>query len=611
VKRNVSNFLDLVQAVYLDACAKCIADVSDLRDIETIESRVEEEGLSFLTITLPEFCKIFERSLQLGYFDPAGFRYFHRKRGGIPEFLRGILGQIFDIETGRLKDEVYPPNIEAVRQICLLFKKLEVPCTPEREAKALDNFVEVEQLNERFQLREDDRESFSRVSSVLWHNMLADIQPDMFVPRHGPGATAEGVRGNSKYLWQRWYERLEPYFPFFPMCYSYSAFGEGVFEKVTFVPEEEEDPVRVTLVPKTLKAPRVIAIEPVCMQYAQQAVQSVLVKRIERYWLTRGHVNFTDQTVNQNLALTSSKTGRYATIDLSDASDRVLLDVAALVFESNPILWDSIQACRSRAAILPDGRLVSPLRKFASMGSALCFPVEAMVFYTICVIALLDNRNLPYISKYIYDVTRDIFVYGDDLIVPADEAIAVLDYLQKYHCKVNTSKTFVTGKFRESCGVDAYDGEEVTPTYLRHMPPQNRQQAPELVSWVATANNFYRKGYWRAASLMFCTCERLLGELPYVSPTSPGLGRVSLLGYRSIGRWNGSNHVFEEKAWTPVTVYSSDNIDGYPALQKCLLSLEKRQTNLVGQLEDIDKRHLERTALRGAIALQRRWVPAT
>jgi len=542
--------------------------------------------------------------------------------------MRGLLGQIFDSETGRLLDEVYPPTIEAVRQICLLFKKVEIQCTPEREKKALDNFVQVEQLNELFELREESRSDFQIVSSLLWDDMLVGLQPSAFVPRHGPGATAEGIRGNSKYSWQRWHERLEPYFPFFNMCYSYSAYGEEAFEIVTFVPEQDEQPVKVTLVPKTLKAPRVIAIEPVCMQYAQQAVQDVLVAHLERYVLSSGHVNFTDQSINQSLALTSSKTGQFATIDLSDASDRVLLDLAAIMFKSNPILWDAIYACRSKAAILPDGRVISPLHKFASMGSALCFPVEAMVFYTICVIALLKSRNLPYSYANVYDVSRDIFVYGDDLIVPTQDAIVVLDYLQRYHCKVNTSKTFVAGRFRESCGVDAYDGEEVTPTYLRHLRPKNKQQVRQLISWVATANSFYLKGYWRAASLMFCTCERILGRLPYVSPLSSALGRVSLLGYRSIDGWDGKTQSFRLKGWVPTTVYRSDNVDGYSALQKCLLSLERRTNNIVGSPEfergafdalgrrrifpqSIDKGHLSRSALRGAVALKRRWVPAT
>lgn len=617
-----------MQAVYLDACAKCSANVSDKRDLKTIKSRVKKEGLSFLTITLPRFCRDFEQALARGGIDSTLFLNF-KKSGVYPAFLQGILSRLFDRETGRLSHEAESPTyVEAVRQICLLFKKVELQCTPERERAALDNYVDVELLNESFQLREDYRSIFRSVSSVLWYNMLAGLQPSTFVPRHGPGATAEGIRGNAKYSWQYWYDRLEHYFPLLGNGYSDSAALEEEFEKVTFVPESEELPVKVTLVPKTLKTPRVIAIEPVCMQYAQQAVSDALVRTIETYWLTRGHVNFTDQSINQNLALTSSKDGRFGTIDLSDASDRVLLDLASLLFAEVPDLWDLILACRSKAAILPDGRLVSPLAKFASMGSALCFPVESMVFYTICVVARLRKHNLPIDPTNIYNVSRDIYVYGDDIVIPVDDADTITDHLHEYHCKVNSSKSFWTGMFRESCGTDAYAGENVTPTYLRHMPPCDRRQARELLSWVSTANQFYLKGYWRTASLMFCTCEKILGSLPYVSPESSGLGRISYLGYRSAERWNDRLQRLEVRCWVPSLVYRCDSIDGYSALQKCLLSLERRTNNIVGYPEyeagtsdvlgrrlvsptPVDKAHLRRTARRGAVTLKLRWVSAT
>jgi hypothetical protein len=600
----------------------------------TIKSRVEAEGVSFLTITLPTFAKDFERSLANGYIDSTLFAGF-RKCGAIPSFLRGMLSLIFDRETGRILDEssVTPILVESVRQVCLFFKKVELPCSPERDRAALDNFLQVEQLNKDFEASAEDVEYFRRTSDMLWSNMLGVVRLDMLVPRHGPGATAEGILGNSKYSWQFWYERLEPYFGFFGSAYSVCAYDDAEVEKVAFIPVQEELPVKVTLVPKTLKGPRIIAIEPVCMQYAQQAIQKALYELLESHWLTRGHVNFTDQSINQELALISSKTGQYATIDLSDASDRVLHSLAMEMFAGNPDLRDAIEACRSTAARLPDGRIISPLTKFASMGSALCFPVEAMYFYTICIVALLKQHNLPVTQRNIYNVSRGVYVYGDDIIVPIDSAGTVLDHLHKYHCKVNSAKTFVTGKFRESCGVDAYNGVEVTPQYLRRLRPENRQQVQRLLSWVATANRLYLKGYYRTAFLMFCTCEEILGPLPQVSPDSPALGRVFYSEFVPPKRWDEDTQCWFYRQWVPSVVYRSDRVDGYPALTKSLLSLERRKGSLpdesylpssvgvaLGKWEHwergfvplvSDEHHLERTARRGAVSLKRRWVPAT
>lgn len=612
MKSNVSDYLVLVTHIYRDATSLCTADVSDLRDLKTIRSRVKDEGLSFLTITLPSFCADFDKSLERGFIDSKCFRNFGKYRA-IPHFLRGMLSRIFDLETGRIYDQTddftsaVSPIISCVRQICLAFKKVELSCAPKRNAAALNSFVTVEHSFEMFSLPREERESFSRVSSMLWGNMLHDLRVSDVLPRHGPGATADRITGNQKYVWRRWHERLEPYFPIAGLGYINTEDVERQLEGVSFVSSEREQPVRVTLVPKTLKGPRVIAIEPSCMQYTQQGIRAELYARIESNWLTGQHINFTDQTINQSHAMSGSKDGLLATIDLSDASDRVPRDLALEMFRCNPDLRDAIDACRSTHAELPSGAVIGPLRKFASMGSALCFPVEAMYFYTICVKALLRAQSLPETYRSLEIVGRQVYVYGDDIIVPSAYADTVIEHLQWYNCKVNSAKTFVSGKFRESCGVEAYAGYDVTPTYVRQEPPDNRRQVSRLISWVATANLFYKRGFWSTAQHMFSRVERHLGKLPYVSETSGLLGRFSFLGYRTVERWSVKYQRLEVKAWCPRSVRATDRIEGNAALMKSLLKLE----GLIDLWAERDARHLERFELHGEVAIQRRWSPVT
>jgi len=526
-----------------------------------------------------------------------------------------MLGLLFDRETGRLKDDSplsRPPSVYAdilvgaIRQICRAFSKVQLDCTPEREKAAMEGFISTELELSSKQVSDHFRDLFGRVSDLLWTGCLSGITLEDCRPKHGPGHTAEGLVGNRKYLWQYWHERLESYFPFLGTALPLGASLEKEFEKVTFLSPENELPVRVVSVPKTLKAPRIIAIEPSCMQFVQQGIRDTLYKRIAGWKLSAGHVNFRDQSINQRLALDASKTGEYATIDLSEASDRVPLDLAMRMFDCNPVLRDAILACRSTSALLPDGRVIGPLKKFASMGSALCFPVEAMYFYTSCVVASLRIQNLPIDFESIRKVTRGIYVYGDDIVVYRSHAVAVLDYLQEYLCKVNLKKSFWNGKFRESCGVDAYDGESVTPTYIRELPPKNRRQAERIISWIRTAGLFYKRGYWLTASYMYSTCEKFLGSLPWVSEECAGLGRISFLGGRSVERWNPTLHRLEVKAWVPEPVYRTDRLDDYAALAKALDSLEL--PDLVR--ETMDPNHLTRTARYGAVALKRRWVVA-
>lgn len=634
MKSNVSDQLDLVYCIYKDACTLCIADVSDFRDLSYIRSRLENEGMSFLTITLPNFASDFERALANGQIDSTMFQGF-RKIGSIPAFLQGMTSHVFEKETGRIYNEIPPqqlsPFVDAIRQICLSYKKVVLPCTPEREYMALQRFIENEHDFNEFSLREEDQSHFRTVSSVLWDTMVSRFRLADCTPRHGPGATSEGVSGNQKFSWSEWNDRLEPYFPLVGTGYPLGiSTASEEFEKVTIIPQEEERPVRVVLVPKTLKSPRVIAIEPCCMQFVQQGIRDLLYKGLESSRYSKGHINFRDQSINQELALTSSSTGRLATIDLSDASDRVPRDLALEMFRCNPDFQDAIDACRSTKALLPDGREIDSLKKFASMGSALCFPIEAMYFYTICVVALLRLQNLPATPRNVYKVSRSVYVYGDDIIVPTTYAIGILDYLQRYNCKVNPNKTFVSGNFRESCGMDAYGGERVTPVYLRHMFPKDTRQHDAIVSWVATSNLFYKKGFWNTALFMRKRIERLLGPLPYVSEDSSVVGHYSYLGYVSVSRWNRDLQSFEIRGLVPEPVYRSDKLDGYGALSKSLRRLEasfdqglrfpvlSEEEGIVSPMGGVrtvplsqDPLHLERSARRGVVALKRRWAPAT
>lgn len=603
MKSHESELLEVAYCVYKDAVAKCTDVTLDVRDLLTLKSRFEDEGLSFLTITLPTFGKDFDLSLAQGGIDPTLFRSF-KKRAKAPAFLQGFFSHIFD-EAGRIHDEPSVAAIEGVRQLAYVFKKLQTPCTPKRVGKALTKFTEAEHVFEKPLLQEDVT-YFRSVSRTLWGSVFGGANAlARAIPKHGPGATAEKLSGNAKFLLQRWHDRLEPYFPLLDYAFANAdARFSKEFEKVTIVPVSEEQPVRVVPVPKTLKTPRIIAIEPVCMQYAQQALSGRITNLIEAHPLTSGHVNFTDQSVNRGLALSSSNDGRFATLDLSSASDLVPYELALSMFDSDPDLMGAVAACRSTSAQMPDGDVI-PLRKFASMGSALCFPVEAMYFYTICIAALLRKRNLPVSLPSIKEVKESVFVYGDDIIVPSGESEEVTCALHKYYCKVNVRKSFSVGKFRESCGMDAFGGDEVTPTYLRQLPPSNLQNANALISWVATSNLFYKRGYWRTASALINRVEKITGLLPVVGPQCAGLGLESFQNAVSIKRWNSRYQVPEVRTWQPMPVFQADVLDGYPALLKSLLRLRTLDVNSPGEG---DTRHLERTARHGAVTLKRRWM---
>lgn len=635
----MKSLMRLLECVLADASTWC--STSTTRDLKRITRRVEHEGVSFLTIALPAFASDFERSLELGRIDSSLFMGFH-KRGALPELFRGLLSRVFDTSTGDLLGEVDPLAVHAVRQVCLLFKKVLLPCSNKRERKAFGNFVETDTSVRVFEeslaaywtsmpdsfeaspnardsesntIRDGDRavarhqrghspaqlEHFKRVSRLLWSSLFTidsfRVDHDRVIPRHGPGATAERISANARFNIRRWHSRLDEWFPAADFVVPNSGFVDELRE-LTIVPPESEDPVRVVTVPKTLKTPRIIAIEPACVQYTQQALLEMTVKRLEDYGPTRGHVNFTDQTVNQTLARRSSKDGRLATIDLKDASDRVSARLVWEMLETQKTFRSMLFSCRSTRADVP-GHGVVRLHRFASMGSAMCFPIEAMVFYTIVLSAIHRASGRQLTPNSLKKARRGVRVYGDDIIVPVEYVQVVKNELEWFNLRVNANKSFWTGKFRESCGLDAYDGVQVTPVYVRRLLPTSHRNTEELVSAVSLGNQFYKNGYWKTASYLRSYVGRL-ANVPIVSENSSILGWNSYRTLYEVQRYCYKLHRWLVKGPSIGTVLRHDPLSGHGALMKFFL---KR-----GSDPYQDVKHLERYGRPLSVYTKTRWA---
>jgi hypothetical protein len=395
----------LLQCVLADAGTRCGTSTS--KDLKKILARVEAEGLSFLTITLPKFGKDFEKALDERMVAQHLFVGFQRD-GCLPKFLSGFTSLIFSTGDGRLLDEPSIDAIWCVRQISNLFGKTYLPCSDARNKAAFDAYVKCEnQLKVLDQsIDYDDFRRAQRIATVVFGDVLSKVDRKIFdgdlIPKHGPGATADRLRGNAKYNLRSWTVRLQEVFEeseyLFP---SVSHFLES--PPTELIEPGAEMPVRVITVPKTLKTPRIIAIEPAVMQYMQQAILRELVPLLERSdYLCSNFIGFTDQTPNQEMAREGSLTGELATLDLSEASDRVSNQLVRCLF--SPFTWFSrgLDATRSRKADVP-GHGVIRLAKFASMGSALCFPIEAMVFVTLVFYGIEKVLRRPLTNKDLLD----------------------------------------------------------------------------------------------------------------------------------------------------------------------------------------------------------------
>ncbi len=612
----MKSLVDLLEHLLHDCGRKSGANV--LRDVETLRSRVKHEGDSFITITLPNFCRDFERSLDQGRIVPGSFASFGKLRSGIPEFLRGFLHNVFG-QDGCLRESPSIDCIRSVRQLCLFGKKIQRPCSKERELDAVAAYKACEdEIGSDYAEPGKLRTYFRRVAALLCGSLyLTDPQIlEDLVPKHGPGATQERIMGNQKWRFRRWHYRLVR------AGFTFGKYGqaqtdwmglEDMDQWPRFVEPADEDPVRVVFVPKTLKSPRVIAVEPVCMQFAQQALKQVLVNRLERGYFSAGHINFKAQQRNQNLARLGSQSGQYATIDLSEASDRVSVSHVESLLASCPGFLRLVMAARSTCAELPTGERIT-LKKFASMGSALTFPLESMVFFTAIIASRLARAGNYPTARNVHASGRDVWVYGDDLIVPADEASAVCEDLEALGFKVNHSKSFWTGKFRESCGVDAYAGVEITPVYLRRDCPASRADVPGILSIVSTADQLWKAGYFETSTALRKAVERIVGPLPAVREDSPALGwRNHYSEVVARRRWNKALQREEIRVLVPFSPEDPDPLDGDGALAKCYRIMQGRRPvhELLPHVEESSSspEHLECSVTPYGVTLTRRWVP--
>jgi len=576
---------------------------SALRDLKTVTKRVENEGLSFLTITLPTFAKDLEKGLEQGFVDRnlfSGFTF----QAGTPQLFGGFLDLIFDRCDGRLLDN---PNVDAIRglrQLTLMFSKIKLRCAPERELNAIRKYIQCEE-----EVRASDRSfeahkaDFERIGAMLFSQVFTEIDREVYYgnirPKHGSGSTADRLRGNSKYLQVEWTSRLEKTFPMSEnVFHSYSAYL-AKYDQLSILEPGEERPVKVVLVPKTLKTPRVIAMEPTCMQYMQQALLETIVEKLERDDILSNLISWKSQIPNQDLALLGSQFGDLATLDMSEASDRVSNQHVRSLLHRFPSFLEGVDATRSRKADVP-GFGVLRLAKFASMGSALCFPFEAMVFLTVIFLGIERKLNLPLTRKTIKGLVGKVRVYGDDIIVPTDFVDSVIATLEDFGLKVNSNKSFWKGKFRESCGKDYYNGDDVSVVRLRSLFPTSRKDTSEIVSTVEFRNHLYKAGYWTAVRRLDQWIEELI-PFPAVLTESQGLGRFSFLGH-SEERWHPTlHHPLVKAGVIKVKLPKSDISDeGNAALTKFFL---KR-----GDLPFADREHLVYSGRPVTIDINYRWV---
>lgn len=280
---------------------------------------------------------------------------------------------------------------------------------------------------------------------------------------------------------------------------------------------------KTIFVPKSYKTFRTISMEPTTLMYFQQGVWREIDRLVRANGYLRSRLDFHNQLRNQSLAQEGSIARNYATIDLSSASDSVSYKLVKEVFRGTRLLR-YIVATRSRTTFLPDGRQII-LKKFAPMGSALCFPIETLIFAAVCELVTQEFR-----------VDHKYSVYGDDIIVPTQCVESVIRVLTSLGFRVNLEKSFhhTTCWFRESCGGEYCDGYDVTPMRVSRNYA-SREHGVRLTALIESANIAYQKQFRYLRSFFLLELRRS-GFTTLFAPTAALSDNYT--NYHAEQRWN-------------------------------------------------------------------------
>lgn len=506
------------------------ADVGlDSTTVDYVLRRARFEGLAFLTVTLPKLAKSVLLSLEIGVFQrPTDFAW----KGKSLRHFRSFLDRIFDYKSGAVLSDVCPLALAQLRQFCEYFYKLANKFTPAQQSQAEENYLQIE---------EDCNSSFGDESHInqmrrnieRFYGLTGTCVDDVFRasrPRFGPGAFfgSEMTRNFAEYkLLPAEYigtARVDQR-PFSGYFKSYPSSPE----RITLV--EEGKVSKVLFVPKDSRGPRVISKEPLHLLKSQMSFFGWMSNLLERS--TNYRINFVSQRKNRDLALQGSIDRSWSTLDLKDASDRISLKLCKELFRNIPSVWYFVTRLRSTHTVLPSGRSIR-LKKLSGMGSGITFPILALISHAAISTRVSCRTGLDYRK-----VSQRVYVYGDDVVVPREWYDFAIEGLTLANLRVNVSKSFTKGFFRESCGGDYYCGQDVTPVRLRlsscglgtpdlyrdlRIRFSKKNHANAVVQLNRHSRELWKNGLTNLARYYYSRLEYSIGPLPMVSYDSPVLG---------------------------------------------------------------------------------------
>jgi len=465
------------------------------KDLQTLTERSKSEGASFVKVTLPLLGRALDLGLVTGHFKcPANFAM--KRNTCLPMFLYGCFATIFD-HLGLLRSRPSTTVIYYSRQFLLLDAKLISEPTPMQREIATQGFKDRQSALRKKHIPSDHPVLLR--AQMLLGDVLRSLDIGDIAPGHGPGAVAEKLDREERWDFRSWPLKAEREYPY--IVYGTHSMRASL-ERGHGIHLLKEMNTRCVLVPKDFRGPRLISAEPAINQYLQQGQMKAIMQYVDRHEVLSRSLKLRDQTRNQRLAQNAHEEG-LATLDLSDASDTVSTTLVWYLLSKVPATRRRLMSTRSDNLIMNNGDKVK-IVAFAPMGSAVCFPVESLVFWslTMASLMLVRPRRRETHDEWIRELSSSIGVFGDDIIVP-DEALDILiGTLETVGCKPNMSKTCRETPFRESCGTEWMNNTDVTIIRNRRYYYEDRSKLSDHPVLTDLNRKFFLRGLYRTAKLI-------------------------------------------------------------------------------------------------------------
>lgn len=320
-----------------------------------------------------------------------------------------------------------------------------------------------------------------------------DVEEWFLECKHGPGSTI-GTRFATCNPEDKWSYPMTVTHSSLPIFEEYLEFDKDLSNCIESFNKFSTKPKynfvvgsRMTTVPKDDKKDRLIAVEPTVNMFLQQGLMAMMENRLSEI----GHDLSTTPLRHRQWTIESSITSDLATIDFSMASDSVLSEVVNYLLP--PEWFHALSLVRCSESNVKGEWVHLPM--FSTMGNATTFPLETLVFLSIAYAVSFDYTSPFSVLPDFSEIKNWRWsVFGDDCILPTVYAHDFIRVARSLGFLVNEEKSFFTRDqcFRESCGVDAFDGRDIRPFYLK--APGGRTILDQL-AWFNIVTNLVLKKY--------------------------------------------------------------------------------------------------------------------